>query len=71
MVVSGHQITVADMRTLDVPDVDSGKPIAIGIDDGTLIANLQHTGEKPTFSGEPAEHGMEGSITLSSALWDV
>ena len=39
--------------------------------DGDLIADLQATGNKPTFCSEPSEHGMEASIRLSRALWEL
>ncbi|MBW3541500.1 MAG: Flp pilus assembly complex ATPase component TadA [Planctomycetes bacterium] len=38
--------------------------------DGRLIADLVPTGEKPSFASEAAEHGLEGSLRLTRALWD-
>jgi pilus assembly protein CpaF len=37
--------------------------------DGRLIADLEPTGELPTFAGEVREQGMEHLIRLSDALW--
>ena len=38
-------------------------------DDGKLISQLDPTGELPTFSKEPYEHGMDKSIRLTESLW--
>ncbi len=38
--------------------------------DGRLIVNLERTGEKPTFSGEPREKGLHNLIDLTRDLWD-
>ena len=38
---------------------------------GRLIADLVPTGEKPTFSGEVAEQGMQERVRLSRPLWDL
>jgi len=37
--------------------------------EGRLIAELEPTGELPTFAGEPREKGMEHLIRSSGALW--
>ncbi len=37
--------------------------------DGRLIADLEPTGELPTFAGELREKGMEHLVSLSGALW--
>jgi pilus assembly protein CpaF len=38
-------------------------------DDGKLISQLDPTGELPTFSQEPYEHGMDDKIRLTESLW--
>jgi pilus assembly protein CpaF len=38
--------------------------------DGRLIAELETTGQKPSFAAEPAEHGMQSSLRLTTELWD-
>ena len=38
-------------------------------DDGKLISRLDPTGELPTFSKEPYEHGMDSQIRLTKTLW--
>ena len=38
MVVSGYQLSVADLRTLDTPEFSEGDPITLGLDGGGLIA---------------------------------
>jgi pilus assembly protein CpaF len=52
-------------RDLFVSRLSGRKP------DGTLIAELEPTGNKPSFCGEPYEHGMGGSISLSGELWEA
>ncbi len=37
--------------------------------DGMLVADLAHTGEKPTFASEPYELGIERFINNSEPLW--
>ncbi|MFQ5734142.1 MAG: ATPase, T2SS/T4P/T4SS family, partial [Planctomycetaceae bacterium] len=37
---------------------------------GDLIAALEPTGVKPAFAAEAREHGLEGRISASAALWD-
>jgi pilus assembly protein CpaF len=37
--------------------------------DGMLIADLEATGQIPTFAGEVHEQGLEGSIRLTTDLW--
>ena len=37
--------------------------------EGRLIANLELTGEKPTFASEPREQGMDSKIRLTEAIW--
>ncbi len=37
---------------------------------GQLIAELLPTGEKPLFSKEAAEHGLQNQIRHSAGLWD-
>ncbi len=37
---------------------------------GRLIAELLPTGQKPLFSAEAREYGMDAAIDLTSALWD-
>ncbi len=36
---------------------------------GKLISDLEHTGEQPSFSQEPHQHGMSDRIHHSQALW--
>lgn len=38
---------------------------------GKLLAELEHTGELPTFATEPAEHGMHDRIQLTRDLWKL
>jgi len=38
-------------------------------DDGKLISQLDPTGELPTFTKEPYEHGMDDQIRLTESLW--
>ncbi len=38
MVASGHQVTVADMKTLDVPEFGAGELVALWLDSGDLLA---------------------------------
>jgi pilus assembly protein CpaF len=40
-------------------------------DDGTLISDLEYTGNKPTFATEPYEHGLDNEIKHSSMVWEV
>ena len=37
--------------------------------DGRLIAELEPTGQQPSFSSEPYEQGMEERIELTAGLW--
>jgi pilus assembly protein CpaF len=37
--------------------------------DGRLVADLEPTGQKPTFSHEPSEQGLEWMIRQTGALW--
>jgi tRNA pseudouridine55 synthase len=37
-VASGHQLTVADLKTLDVPDLARGQLVALWLDNGNLLA---------------------------------
>jgi hypothetical protein len=37
--------------------------------DGRLIAELEPTGEKPSFGREPYEKGMEDRLQLTERLW--
>jgi pilus assembly protein CpaF len=37
--------------------------------DGSILAELEPSGEKPTFASEPHEHGMSDRIRHSRALW--
>jgi pilus assembly protein CpaF len=37
---------------------------------GRLIADLQPVGQKPTFSAEAREYGLDDAIQLTKALWD-
>lgn len=39
-------------------------------EDGKLIADLTHTGEKPDFAREAAEHGLQKRVKHSAALWE-
>lgn len=38
--------------------------------EGRLLAELRMTGERPTFSGDIAEHGMGGHVHYTRGLWD-
>jgi tRNA pseudouridine55 synthase len=38
MIASGHQLTVADLKTLDVPEFGSDQLVALWLDDGQLFA---------------------------------
>ena len=38
---------------------------------GRLIAELEPTGEKPTFCGEPTERGMLDLVHLTKELWSL
>jgi len=38
--------------------------------DGKLISVLKPTCEKPTFSREAKQYGLEHLVKLSSGLWD-
>jgi pilus assembly protein CpaF len=38
--------------------------------DGRLLAELRMTGERPTFAGEVAEHGMTAHVHATRGLWD-
>ncbi len=38
MVASGHQLTVADMKTLDVPEFGKDELVALWLDSGDLLA---------------------------------
>ncbi len=38
-------------------------------DDGELISKLEFTGTRPTFAGEPYEHGLENEIRHSADAW--
>ncbi len=40
-------------------------------DDGDLIAELLPCGNKPTFSREPYEYGMDDQLKLTRELWDA
>ena len=37
---------------------------------GDLIADLETVGNKPTFSREPYEYGMDAQVQLTSELWE-
>jgi pilus assembly protein CpaF len=37
---------------------------------GRLLADLQPVGQKPVFSAEAREYGMDDAIQLTAALWD-
>lgn len=37
-VISGHQLSVGDLRTLDIPEFDHEQAIALQLDDGELVA---------------------------------
>ncbi|MFC1611193.1 tRNA pseudouridine(55) synthase TruB [Myxococcota bacterium] len=43
MVVSGHQLSVADLKALDVPDFAAEQLIALWLDDGELLAVTRTT----------------------------
>lgn len=38
MIASGHQLNVADLRTLDLPPFSRDEPVILGLDSGQLIA---------------------------------
>jgi pilus assembly protein CpaF len=38
-------------------------------DEGRLLADLEPTGEQPTFAREPFEQGMEARVALTKDLW--
>jgi hypothetical protein len=38
MIASGYQLTVADLRNLDVPDLAADDLVALWLDSGTLLA---------------------------------
>ena len=38
-------------------------------EDGRLLADLEPTGERPTFAREPHEQGMSDRIQLTRDLW--
>ncbi len=40
-------------------------------DEGQIMADLEPTGEKPTFAAEPYEQGMDGRIALTRDLWNA
>ena len=40
-------------------------------DDGDLIAELEPCGNKPTFSREPHEYGMDDQLKLTRELWST
>ena len=51
MIASGHQLNVADLRTLDIPDFQKDEPITLGLDSGQVIAvarSLIASDELPT-----------------------
>jgi pilus assembly protein CpaF len=37
--------------------------------DGRLLSELEFTGERPSFAGEPSEQGLEGMVRKSAAVW--
>ena len=37
--------------------------------DGRLIAELEPTGERPSFAAEPYEQGLEGMVRLTEGVW--
>jgi pilus assembly protein CpaF len=40
-------------------------------DDGRLLADLEPTGERPTFAREPIEQGMGARVQLTKELWTM
>jgi pilus assembly protein CpaF len=57
-----NQYQTEDLFTIQV----SGKS-----SDGRLIADLQPTGQTPTFAKEPYQQGLDKMIRFTSRLWDA
>jgi pilus assembly protein CpaF len=68
--------TISEMRGLNERGEYDFQPLfqfrARGYDpDGRLRGELAWTGNQPSFSGEPAEMGLEGDIQLTAQLFDA